>query len=246
MHDIRYDAVNDEILVTNPFAKAIMAFRGDADGEAAPIRIIQGPKTQLGSNTDHLDVDPVHNEIFIPARDSILVFRRDAQGDVAPIRVIQGPDTQLSGVLGVAVDPVNDVLVAGIVASSQFGYGDGSGMGAILVFNRTDNGNVKPKRVIRGPQTGLIIPEQLQVYPPRGLIFVAQSTDWNIRFPEGTYLGIWSINDEGDVPARWKIAGPKSTITRPRGVAINPKHKEIMVADMSLNSVATFYFPEVF
>ena len=26
MHDIRYDAVNDEILVANPFAQAIMTF----------------------------------------------------------------------------------------------------------------------------------------------------------------------------------------------------------------------------
>jgi len=33
---------------------------------------------------------------------------------------------------------------------------------------------------------------------------------------------------------------------KPRGVAINPANKEIVVADMSLNSVLTFYFPEIF
>jgi len=85
MHDIRYDEIHDhdEIVVSNPFAQAILTFRGDADGEEAPIRIIQGPKTQL-EDPDRLEVDPVHNEIFVPNnRDSILVFRRDAQGDVA-------------------------------------------------------------------------------------------------------------------------------------------------------------------
>ena len=46
--------------------------------------------------------------------------------------------------------------------------------------------------------------------------------------------------------ARWKIGGPKSTIERPRVVALNPRTKEIIVADMRLNSVLTYYFPEIF
>ena len=32
MHDIRYDPVHDEILVTNPFANAVLVFRGSAQG----------------------------------------------------------------------------------------------------------------------------------------------------------------------------------------------------------------------
>ena len=57
MHDIRYDAVNDEFLVTNPFAQAILVFRGGAEGNEPPIRIIQGSNTQL-RGVDRLDVDP--------------------------------------------------------------------------------------------------------------------------------------------------------------------------------------------
>ena len=49
MHDLRYDEVNDEFLVTNPFAQAVLVFRGGADGNEGPIRIIQGSKTHLGS-----------------------------------------------------------------------------------------------------------------------------------------------------------------------------------------------------
>src|SRR3990167_10819377 len=76
MHDVRYDAVHDEMFVTNPFSRAILVFRGGADGEEAPIRIIQGPNTRL-RGADRLDVDPVHNEIYIPNGRDILVFPRE-------------------------------------------------------------------------------------------------------------------------------------------------------------------------
>ena len=111
MHDIRYDPLNDELLVTNPFAGAILVFRGGANGEEAPIRVIQGPKTQLG-DPQRLDIDTVHNEIYVPSGDSVLVFSRNASGDVPPIRVLKGPDTQLDAVETLAVDPVNNVFVA--------------------------------------------------------------------------------------------------------------------------------------
>ena len=59
-------------------------------------------------------------------------------------------------------------------------------------------------------------------------------------------MGVWSVTDTGDVPPRWKIAGPKSTMKKPRGVVLDPKHKELIVADMRLNAVLTYYFPEIF
>ena len=33
---------------------------------------------------------------------------------------------------------------------------------------------------------------------------------------------------------------------KPRGVVLNPKHKEIIVADMRLNAVLSFSIPEMF
>src|SRR3989304_2155048 len=110
MHDIRYDEVNDEMLVSNPFARAILVFRGGFDGNEAPIRTIQGSKTELGDPTryaggpDRLDVDPVDNEgtlavdpvnnVFAVAQDTvaagsnqqahILIFDRTASGNAKP------------------------------------------------------------------------------------------------------------------------------------------------------------------
>src|SRR5437870_10679118 len=117
MHDIRYNEARDEFYVNNPYAQAILTFRGAADGQEAPIRIIQGPKT--GAIGSRLDVDPIHNEIVTYNGNAITVCPREANGDVAPIRVIKGPDTQLKSPYGIAVDPVNDVIVIGL--NSNFG-----------------------------------------------------------------------------------------------------------------------------
>lgn len=255
MHDIRYDALHDEIFVTNPFAQAVLVFRGSAHGEEAPIRVIQGPRTQLAGSAyagvDRLDVDPIHNEIFVPARNAILVFPREAHGDVAPIRVIKGSNTGIQSSQTLAVDPVRNLIVAGdtgaggdpqrnrlgiITVSREENTLRRDSRGSLLIFNRTDNGNVKPIRAIRGPKAGISSLTQLQTYPPRG---------WIVMTGSGI-VGIWSVFDDGNVSPRWKLDGPNSTLIRPRGVALNPRDKELIVVDMRLNSVLTFYFPEMF
>src|ERR1051325_9701732 len=109
-----YDPIHDEIVIPQYYAFAIMTFRGDANGDVSPVRMIYGPKTQL-KNNDAVSVDGVHNEIFVPQGDRILVFPREANGDVAPIRIIEGPNTGLRGGGGVgrlAVDPVHNLLIA--------------------------------------------------------------------------------------------------------------------------------------
>src|SRR5687768_16528244 len=89
MHALAYDDVHDEIVAPQPFAQAIVTFRGGANGEEAPIRIIQGPSTQL-EYPDQVAIDPANNEILVPEGDKVLVYSRTANGDAAPIRVLQG------------------------------------------------------------------------------------------------------------------------------------------------------------
>jgi hypothetical protein len=249
MHDIRYDAVHDEIVVPVPYAQAILTFRGGADGQEAPIRTIQGPKTgEIGSR---VDVDPIHNEIFTYTNNSILVYPREAKGDVAPIRVIKGPDTQLKRVYGIAVDPINNVLVIGL--NSNFGSKeplvseDSKEKGAILVFNRTDSGNAKPRAVIRGPKSGIIRINQMQVYPQRKFIVVAMPGVIDDMEPEGAFVGVWSIDDNGDVPPRYKMpVGDRTKLKKPFGVVLNPKDKEVIVSDMRNQGILAFSVPEIF
>ena len=249
MHDVRYNEVHDEIVVPVPYAEAIVTFRGGADGQEAPIRIIQGPKT--GPIGSRLDVDPIHNEIFTYTGNRILVYPRDANGDVAPIRTIEGPDTQLRSPYGIAVDPINNVLLLGL--NSNFGTTEPNQnpesleKGAILIFNRTDSGNVKPRGVIRGPRSGIVRINQMQVLPSRKLMVVAMPGVKDDMEPQGAFVGVWSIDDNGDVPPRWKIPiGERTQLKKPFGVVLNPKDKEVIVSDMRNQGVLVFSAPEIF
>ena len=86
MHDIAFDGIHDEIAVTSPLAQAILSFRGAANGEEAPLRVIQGNKTQIKGvgATGKVSIDPVHDEIFLATPDqTILTFNRPDNGNVA-------------------------------------------------------------------------------------------------------------------------------------------------------------------
>ena len=83
----------------------------EAQGDTPPLRVIQGPKTQMDWPTA-LAVHPERGEIFVAndTGDSVIVFRTDASGDAAPIRVIKGPRTMVKNPTGVAVDLKNNEL----------------------------------------------------------------------------------------------------------------------------------------
>ena len=244
MHGIAYDAVHDEFTVPQQFGQAILTYRSAANGEERPIRIIQGPHTELDA-PEHLDVDPVHNEIFVPTRHgTILVFPREGQGDVAPIRVLGGSNTMLGIDEPLAVDPVHNLLIMG----GRTGRGE-TRRTLLLIFNRTDSGDVKPKAVIGGPRSHLYaFGGPFAVYPPKGEILVSvRGTGPNADMSsDEAYVGVWSISDNGDLPAHWTIGGPKGVLRMPRGIALDVKNQNIMVSDKRLNAVLTFQFPEVF
>jgi DNA-binding beta-propeller fold protein YncE len=123
---------------------SITVYPGDAKGDVAPIRKIQGAKTGLNWPMA-LDIDLQHSEIAVANNgdSSIRIFRRTDGGDIAPVRVITGARTGIKGPMGVAFDVKNDEIW---VAN----YGDHTA----LVFSRTAAGNVAPKRVVRNAPTG--------------------------------------------------------------------------------------------
>ena len=240
MHSIVYDSIHDEFTVPQQFGQSIITFRGGANGEEAPIRVIQGPLTQLRA-PDRLDVDAVHNEIFVPEGWAVLVFQRGAQGNVAPIRILKGPADAPFGASSVAVDPVNNLLVVGGSA--------GRGQTRLFVFNRTDEGNATPKAIIGGPKSGLrSIGGPFAVYPPKGEIIVSVrgGGEYADMSSDEAFVGVWSTQDNGDVPPKYKIGGPKGVLRMPRGVTLDPKNKAMMVSDKRLNAALTFSFPEMF
>ncbi len=263
MHGIAYDATHDEVVVPVALGAAILCFRGGATGAEAPIRVLQGPATKL-IRPHTVAVDEQNGEIIVAdtSSRSLLVFDRDANGDVPPKRVIQGPKTGLLFIVGVAVDPIHDRIVAASASSVP------GGTTGLFFFGRTDSGDISPRAVIAGPHTGIVRPWQLAIDPSLGGVFVAAINNENHPpyqlelprkdLPRDVYLpspwstgalgfiGMWDINDNGDVPPRAVIKGPGSFLVHPAGVAVNPKQSEVFATDSVRNGLFTFLAPSFF
>lgn len=239
IHDMEYDPIHDEIVIPQYIAQAILIYRGGANGDEAPVRVIQGPDTQL-RGAERLALDPVHNEIFVPQGDHVLVFPSRATGNVAPVRVLKGPDTLL-GASALAVDPIHDLLLVSGSASPAPGE---KRRGQVLIFNRTDQGNTKPRAIIAGPHSLLTRPMLIKVYPPKEEFLLGISSVE--RSGHDNFVGVWSEHDNGDVPPRYTIGGPNGMLRQVRGITIDAKHKSVIVADKFLNAIMTYYFPEFF
>jgi DNA-binding beta-propeller fold protein YncE len=123
---------------------SINIYARTASGNTAPLRVIQGPKTQLNYPTT-IAVHEERGEIFV-ANDSdhsVLVFKVTDDGDVAPTRVIKGPRTLVQNPTGLTVDVTNNELwVANM------------GNYTLTAFPITADGDVAPLRQIRGGPAG--------------------------------------------------------------------------------------------
>jgi DNA-binding beta-propeller fold protein YncE len=112
-------------------------------GDTAPLRVIQGPKTQLDWPTA-IAVHPDRGEIYVAndTNHTITIYPADANGDVAPIRVIKGPKSMVKNPTGVAIDFVNNELWV-----ANFGNHSAT------VYALDAGGDAAPKRVIRSAPT---------------------------------------------------------------------------------------------
>jgi DNA-binding beta-propeller fold protein YncE len=125
---------------------SIAVYARGASGNAPPLRVIKGPKTQLNW-PGHVVIHEDRGEIFVAndADDSILVFRASDRGDVAPIRVIKGPRSGLKNPSGIALDRTHGELwVANM------------GHYAATVYSITANGDAPPLRTIRSGPVGRV------------------------------------------------------------------------------------------
>jgi len=253
IHGLAYDPIHDEIVVPNPLADAILVFPGDASGAVAPIRIIQGSRTQLV--TPHaVSLDLTDGEILVASLTGkrINVFPWNANGNTAPRRVIKGPNTGLGHIVGLAVDSDKNLLA---VANSD----------NLEIFNRSDDGNIAPRARIRGPHADIgDEPWGMEFY--QGKIFVAASHHLHENLYSGVtlksgatqvpddpwlnpdlgFVGVWNITDDGDTAPRAMIRGPFSGLLHPVGLALNPAAGEIYVSDSVHNGVLSFVVPDFF
>jgi 6-phosphogluconolactonase (cycloisomerase 2 family) len=120
-------------------APSISVYPLKADGDTAPVRVIQGPKTQLNW-PGAMSINPDTSELFVAndVNNSILVFRETDGGDVAPARVIKGNKTRLAYPTSVLVDTKHQELWVTNLGNSS-----------ATIYPLGANGDVAPIRTIR-------------------------------------------------------------------------------------------------
>jgi 6-phosphogluconolactonase (cycloisomerase 2 family) len=126
------------------FPPAIKVYSLDANGDAKPLRVITGDKTQLDWPAA-MKFNPNNGDLYV-ANDigqSVLVFANaaKAQGDVAPARVVHGPSTRLRNPTGVALDLKNQELWVSNLGNSS-----------ATVYPLMADGDMPPLRVIRSAE----------------------------------------------------------------------------------------------
>jgi hypothetical protein len=224
--------------------------------------VIQGTSTRL-VRPQTVAVDPVNDEILTAdvSMRAVVVFDRRANGNVPPKRVISGERTGLLDIVGVAVDPVRNV----IVASSRKGA---EGPTGLFIFDRLANGDTPPKAFIGGPNSKLAHFRQVAIDPTTGNIFLAQQntemkrpeayvldrlredyTDRDDEEDEDTldrmgFIAVYRPDDHGDIPPRAIIKGPGIRFAGAAGVALNPKRGEVIA--VGGNGFQTFLVPDFF
>ena len=125
---------------------SITVYSRTAQGDAAPLRIIQGPRTGL-NRPERVYLDPVSDQIAVTNSGdaSVLFFEREAHGNVAPVRILQGPATGLAIPAAVFVDTIGDEL-----------WVSNWGNHTATVYPRTAQGDVPPLRTIRSAPKGTL------------------------------------------------------------------------------------------
>ena len=126
------------------YLPAIKVYALDANGDAKPLRVITGDKTQLDW-PGGMKFNPDNGDLYV-ANDigqSVLVFANapTTQGDVEPARVIHGPSTRLRNPTGVALDRKNGELWVSNLGNSS-----------ATVYPLMATGDASPLRIIRSAE----------------------------------------------------------------------------------------------
>jgi 6-phosphogluconolactonase (cycloisomerase 2 family) len=118
---------------------SITVYPLQSSGDTAPLRVIQGTKTQLNWPAA-MSLDTESGDLYVAndSGDSLLVFRSTDNGDVAPARVVKGPRTGIKNPTGVFVDMKNREVWLSNMGNHR-----------ATVYPLTANGNVAPLRSVR-------------------------------------------------------------------------------------------------
>ena len=209
---IAVDEQREELYLTIQHDNAVVVYNKWAEGDDAPIRLLQGNRTRL-ADPHGIAVDTKNNLIYITNHGSVRQHREDASGE---------------GTLGRGKGKANwpkgeDVAIPGSGTTVP---------PSITVHARNASGNAAPLRVIEGPRTQLNWATGIAVDPERGELFVAND--------QGDSILVFRATASGDAEPIRVLKGPNSGIKNPTGLFLDTQNDELWVANFG-NHSATVY-----
>jgi hypothetical protein len=161
--------------------------------------------------------------------DAVLVFAGNARHNATPIQDITGANTHLRYPYKIAVDASGKMYVINVLATD------------VLVYAAGSTGNVAPIADINGPKTNLFSPSGIAVSPLNGDIYVANQTNGKPHTPGNQgYVLIFPPKATGDMPPIGMIAGGKTNLDDPIGIAFDATGELYVANQLGRKGIAVF------
>jgi DNA-binding beta-propeller fold protein YncE len=249
---IAVDGANGLVAISDPNRKSLLLYDrslGANKGEASvPLRQIVGPDTFLGMIAGII-LDPQHQEIYTAnndIEDTVVVMPYPASGNAKPGRIFSVPHQAW----GLALSDKSDEVAVTV----EVRY-------TVAFYRRQVKGVEAPVRIIRGRATGLADPHGIYWDESHNEIGVANHGNFrgvvtntgggctpSFVVEDETEAGesrppsirIFSAMGKDDVKPLRVIEGPKSGLDWPMGVAYDPTHDAIAVANNGDSSILIF------
>jgi len=167
----------------------------------------------------HVGSDPVTLKLIVPASNSL-----GCVSDTPPSQEISGTDTGMASPFGVFVAN-NEIFISN----------NNSKANSVVVFNRSDSGNVTPQRRIQGPNTGLDTPGGIFVDTVHNELDVANFGNDSI-----TTYDLSSDPTVSDLTPTRVISGVTAGIRGPGGVYVDTVNNELYVTNGPDDSITVY------
>ena len=211
------DEEAQELFLTSQSPPAVIVYSKTAKGNDAPLRILEGARTQL-ADLQGIALDTENHWMYVANR-----------GDGS--RLIEG-----EGYSAIPTIPTaGGVRTWSPPRSREPNYALASGSftsPSITVYPLSASGNTPPLRVIQGPKTRLKWPGFIYLDTRHQELFVADSFDDSIL--------VFRATDSGDVSPIRVLKGSRTGLKNPYGVVVDEKNEELLVANYG-NYTATVY-----
>lgn len=247
-YGIAVDEENQEMFLTAQHDSAVVVFPKMAQGEDAPIRLLQGDHTGL-ADPHGIALDTKNGWMFVANHGSVHRVKDDGKsgrpanipldrsmavpgsGKILPPSISVYARTAQGDVppLRVIVGPKTQLNWPGQIYLDQehgelFVANDGGD--SILVFRASDSGDVAPVRLLRGHKTGL--------KNPTGVVVDAKNQELVVSNMGNHSATVYARTADGDVaPLRTIRSAPRGklamAIGNPGALAYDSKRDEVLV-----------------